>query len=40
MQGEEYFELVFPDDEEKKKGLKIMELAHKWKQENQKVKEA
>lgn len=35
-QWEEYYDLMFPDDEEKKKNLKILELAHKWKQENQK----
>ena len=28
---EEYYDLMFPDDQEQKKNLKILELAHKWK---------
>lgn len=31
---EEYYDLVFPDDEEKSKNLKILEFAHKWKEMN------
>ena len=29
---EEYYDLAFPDDMEVKKNLKILEMAHKWKQ--------
>jgi len=29
---EEYYDYVFPDDQaEQRKGLKILEMAHKWK---------
>lgn len=33
---EEYYDYVFPDDtndQQQTKGLKILEMAHKWKQE-------
>ena len=37
MEGyEEYFDYIFPDDDYNKPSLKILELAHKWKQENKK----
>ena len=29
---EEYYDYIFPDDEDQKRGLKIIEMAHKWKQ--------
>lgn len=30
---EEYYDYLFPDDQEQKKNLKILELAHKWKKD-------
>jgi crooked neck len=30
---EEYYELMFPDDEEKKRNMKIIAMAHKWKEQ-------
>lgn len=35
---EEYYDLMFPDDQEQKKNLKILELAHKWKKEGNTTK--
>lgn len=37
-QWEEYYDLLFPDDEDKQKTLKILELAKKWKQDLNKGK--
>lgn len=30
---EEYYDYMFPDDQEQKKSLKILEIAHKWKKD-------
>jgi crooked neck len=30
---EEYYDYIFPDDEEEKPNLKLLEMAHRWKQQ-------
>jgi len=37
---EEYYDYIFPDEEEVKPKLKILEMAKKWKQDQKKQQEA
>ena len=40
MGWEEYYDYIFPDDETKQGNLKILEMAHKWKQQKKRKAEA